>query len=112
LGTGETTLFNSMLSPIQPDSEKMAFKVEDVTKLEPLALSSSGVWRTLQTLQMFGNLMTEKDVKSALGIPDHSVALQSGRCVLHRKACELLVELNIERSFLGSLFEPNIHAFL
>jgi ABC-type branched-subunit amino acid transport system ATPase component len=108
LGAGETTLFNSMLSPTQPDSEKMAFKAEDVTKIEPSALSSSGVWRTLQTLQMFGNLMTEKDVKSALGIPDHSAALQSSSCVLHRKACELLVEL----SFLGSLFESNMHAFL
>jgi branched-chain amino acid transport system ATP-binding protein len=40
-------------------------------------------------------------VKSALGISDDAVALESGRCVLHRKASELLAEPDIERLFLG-----------
>jgi branched-chain amino acid transport system ATP-binding protein len=46
-------------------------------------------------------LMVEQNVKSALGISDDAVALESGRCVLHRKASELLAEPDIERLFLG-----------
>jgi branched-chain amino acid transport system ATP-binding protein len=46
-------------------------------------------------------LMVEQNVKSALKISDDAVALESGRCVLHRKASELLAEPDIERLFLG-----------
>jgi branched-chain amino acid transport system ATP-binding protein len=46
-------------------------------------------------------LMVEQNVKSALGISDDAVALESGRCVLHRRASELLAEPDIERLFLG-----------
>jgi branched-chain amino acid transport system ATP-binding protein len=55
-GSGKTTLFNSMLGQIKPDSGKIEFKGEDVTKLGPLALSRRGVGRTFQTLQVFGKM--------------------------------------------------------
>jgi branched-chain amino acid transport system ATP-binding protein len=46
-------------------------------------------------------LMVEQNVKSALKISDDAIALESGRCVLHRKASELLADPDIERLFLG-----------
>jgi branched-chain amino acid transport system ATP-binding protein len=46
-------------------------------------------------------LMVEQNVKSALKISDDAVALESGRCVLHKPASELLSDPHIERLFLG-----------
>ena len=46
-------------------------------------------------------LMVEQNVKSALKVSDEAVALESGRCVLHKRADELLADPNIERLFLG-----------
>jgi branched-chain amino acid transport system ATP-binding protein len=47
-------------------------------------------------------LMVEQNVKSALKISDEAIALESGRCVLHQPAAELLADPNIERLFLGA----------
>jgi len=46
-------------------------------------------------------LMVEQNVKSALKMADDAIALESGQLVLHKKASELLADLNIERLFLG-----------
>ena len=46
-------------------------------------------------------LMVEQNVKSALKVSDHAIALESGRLVLHKPAGELLADPNIERLFLG-----------
>jgi branched-chain amino acid transport system ATP-binding protein len=50
--------------------------------------------------------MVEQNVKSALKISDDAVALESGRCVLHKPADALLADPNIERLFLGG-YVPN-----
>ena len=42
------------------------------------------------------------DVKIALKISDDAIALESGFCVLHSAACELLDDSHIERLFRGS----------
>ena len=55
-GSGKTTLFNSMLGQIKPDSGRIEFKGQDVTKAGPLELSRLGVGRTFQTLQVFGKM--------------------------------------------------------
>lgn len=55
-GSGKTTLFNSMLGQIRPDSGRIEFKDQDVTKAGPLELSRLGVGRTFQTLQVFGKM--------------------------------------------------------
>lgn len=47
-------------------------------------------------------LMVEQNVKSALKISDEAIALESGRCVLHQPASQLLADPNIERLFLGA----------
>lgn len=48
-------------------------------------------------------LMVEQNVKSALQISDEAIALESGRLVLQKPACELLADPHIERLFLGGV---------
>lgn len=55
-GSGKTTLFNSMLGQIKPDSGRIEFKGQDVTRAGPLELSRLGLGRTFQTLQVFGKM--------------------------------------------------------
>jgi branched-chain amino acid transport system ATP-binding protein len=51
-------------------------------------------------------LMVEQNVKSALKMADDAIALESGRLVLHKPACDLLADPNIERLFLGGAPAP------
>jgi branched-chain amino acid transport system ATP-binding protein len=70
--------------------------------LSPLVVKD--VFALLKTLVANGTtvLMVEQNVKSALKISDDAIALESGRCVLHKRADELLADPDIERLFLGS----------
>ena len=69
--------------------------------LSPIVVKD--VFKLLQKLASQGTtvLMVEQNVKSALKISDDAIALESGTCVLHRKASELLADPDIERLFLG-----------
>jgi branched-chain amino acid transport system ATP-binding protein len=69
--------------------------------LSPIVVQD--VFKLLRKLVEQGTtvLMVEQNVKSALKISDDAVALESGRCVLHKPASELLADPNIERLFLG-----------
>jgi branched-chain amino acid transport system ATP-binding protein len=69
--------------------------------LSPIVVQD--VFKLLRDLVAQGTtvLMVEQNVKSALKISDDAVALESGRCVLHKPASELLADPNIERLFLG-----------
>lgn len=59
-GSGKTTMFNSMLGQIAPDSGSIEFKGENITGFSPVALNRRGIGRTFQTLQVFGK-MTVRD---------------------------------------------------
>jgi branched-chain amino acid transport system ATP-binding protein len=59
-GSGKTTMFNSVLGQIEPDSGSIQLNGEDISKLDPVQLSHRGVGRTFQTLQVFGK-MTVRD---------------------------------------------------
>ena len=69
--------------------------------LSPLVVQD--VFRLLRSLADAGTtvLIVEQNVKSALGMADEAIALESGRQVLHRRADELLRDPDIERLFLG-----------
>jgi branched-chain amino acid transport system ATP-binding protein len=69
--------------------------------LSPIVVKD--VFKLLRKLVEQGTtvLIVEQNVKSALQISDDAVALESGRCVLQKKASELLGDPNIERLFLG-----------
>jgi branched-chain amino acid transport system ATP-binding protein len=59
-GSGKTTMFNSVLGQITPDTGRIELNGEDITKLSPVQLNRRGVGRTFQTLQVFGK-MTVRD---------------------------------------------------
>ena len=59
-GSGKTTMFNSVLGQITPDTGRIELNGEDITSLSPQQLNQRGVGRTFQTLQVFGK-MTVRD---------------------------------------------------
>jgi branched-chain amino acid transport system ATP-binding protein len=69
--------------------------------LSPIVVQD--VFKLLRQLAAQGTtvLMVEQNVKSALKVSDEAIALESGQCVLHKKASELLADPNIESLFLG-----------
>ena len=69
--------------------------------LSPIVVQD--VFKLLRQLVEQGTtvLMVEQNVKSALKISDEAICLESGQCVLQRKASELLADPDIERLFLG-----------
>jgi branched-chain amino acid transport system ATP-binding protein len=71
--------------------------------LSPIVVQD--VFKLLRNLVQQGTtiLMVEQNVKSALKISDDAIALESGRCVLHKPASELLADPHIERLFLGGV---------
>jgi branched-chain amino acid transport system ATP-binding protein len=74
--------------------------------LSPIVVQD--VFKLLRHLAEQGTtvLMVEQNVKRALSISDDAVALESGRCVLHKPADELLRDPDIERLFLGGHIVP------
>jgi branched-chain amino acid transport system ATP-binding protein len=59
-GSGKTTMFNSVLGQITPDTGRIELEGRDITHLSPMQLNQRGVGRTFQTLQVFGK-MTVRD---------------------------------------------------
>ncbi len=55
-GSGKTTMFNSVLGQIRPDTGRIELKGRDITGLSPMELNRRGVGRTFQTLQVFGKM--------------------------------------------------------
>jgi len=55
-GSGKTTMFNSVLGQIAPDSGRITLKGKPITGLSPVQLNRRGVGRTFQTLQVFGKM--------------------------------------------------------
>jgi branched-chain amino acid transport system ATP-binding protein len=55
-GSGKTTMFNSVLGQITPESGRIELKGHDITGRSPMELSHLGVGRTFQTLQVFGKM--------------------------------------------------------
>jgi branched-chain amino acid transport system ATP-binding protein len=55
-GSGKTTMFNSVLGQIAPDTGKIELNGHDITGKSPMQLNQLGVGRTFQTLQVFGKM--------------------------------------------------------
>ena len=55
-GSGKTTMFNSVLGQITPDSGEIELNGQSITGLSPQKLNQLGVGRTFQTLQVFGKM--------------------------------------------------------
>jgi branched-chain amino acid transport system ATP-binding protein len=64
-GSGKTTLFNSILGQIRPDAGRAQLEGLDITGRSPLQLAQSGLGRTFQSLQVFGQISVRDNMIAA-----------------------------------------------
>ncbi len=62
-GSGKSTLLNVISGVYKPDSGKILFMDEDISKLPPYKICSKGVTKTSQTVQSFPDLTTLENVR-------------------------------------------------
>ncbi|MCE2453316.1 MAG: ABC transporter ATP-binding protein, partial [Nitrospinae bacterium] len=64
-GAGKTTLFNCITGFLRPDAGKVLLNGSDVTHLQSHKLVKSGIVRTFQITQVFGELSARENVELA-----------------------------------------------
>jgi branched-chain amino acid transport system ATP-binding protein len=65
-GSGKSTLLNLISGVYKPDSGKIFFLNEDVSKLPPYAICSKGITKTSQTVQSFPDMTAIENVLTAV----------------------------------------------
>jgi branched-chain amino acid transport system ATP-binding protein len=65
-GAGKTTLFNIITGHIAPDSGQIIFKGQDITGLPPYVISSLGIARSFQKVNIFSMLRVFENIQVAL----------------------------------------------
>jgi len=61
-GSGKSTLLNIISGVYKPDSGKVLFMNEDISKLPPYAVCAKGITKTSQTVQSFPDMTTIENV--------------------------------------------------
>jgi branched-chain amino acid transport system ATP-binding protein len=61
-GSGKSTLLNVISGVYRPDSGKILFLDEDISRLPPYAICSRGITKTSQTVQSFPDMTTIENV--------------------------------------------------
>ena len=62
-GSGKSTLLNLISGVYKPDSGKILFMNEDISKLPPYTICSRGITKTSQTVQSFPDMTTIENVR-------------------------------------------------
>lgn len=65
-GAGKTTFFNLLTGHIKPDAGNVFFQGKDITGLPPYIISSLGIGRSFQRLNIFSRLTTFENVQVAV----------------------------------------------
>ena len=80
-GAGKSTTFNCLSGLLAPDSGRVTFDGRDLFKMSPSERALSGLGRTFQTVQLFGDLTVSENLtvaaqsRAATGILGHMVGL-------------------------------------
>jgi branched-chain amino acid transport system ATP-binding protein len=65
-GSGKSTLLNLISGVYKPDSGKILFLDEDISKLPPYVICARGITKTSQTVQSFPDMTATENVLAAL----------------------------------------------
>ncbi len=65
-GAGKSTLFHLISGVEKPDSGKIYFKGKDITSMAPYEISTLGMGRTFQTLQIWGNMTVVENIMTGM----------------------------------------------
>ncbi|MBI3990083.1 MAG: ATP-binding cassette domain-containing protein, partial [candidate division NC10 bacterium] len=65
-GAGKTTFFNGLTGLIPPDSGKVLFKGQEITKLPPYAIIGKGIARSFQIISIFQELSVFENIRVAV----------------------------------------------
>jgi branched-chain amino acid transport system ATP-binding protein len=65
-GAGKTTLFNLLTGKLRPDSGRIVFEGEDITRLSPHEICRKGIGRSFQRINIFPRLSAFDNVQVAV----------------------------------------------
>jgi branched-chain amino acid transport system ATP-binding protein len=65
-GAGKSTLFHLISGVEKPDSGKIYFKRREITSMESHEISTLGIGRTFQTLQIWGNMTVVENIMAGM----------------------------------------------
>ncbi len=65
-GSGKSTLLNLISGVYNPDSGKITFLEEDITKLPPYKICAKGITKTAQTVQSFPEMTAVENVLTSV----------------------------------------------
>jgi len=85
-GAGKTTLFNLITGHLRPDSGRILFDGEDITRFPPYVICKKGIARSFQLLNIFPRLTVFENVQVAV-FSQHNRSLN-----LFRPARNMLIE--------------------
>ena len=114
-GAGKTSLLNCLNNFYHPDSGKILFKNQDLTKLPPYKIAQLGIARTFQHTALYTGLSTLDNLMAARHIHMRSGMLDSiiywGRAhpedIAHRLVVEEIIDFlemeHIRKSIVGAL---------
>jgi len=92
-GSGKTTLLNVISGVYKPDTGKVLFMNEDITKLQPYLICSKGITKTSQSVQSFPDMTTLENVLTGVLFGRKEVKEQDPL----RKAKELLEFVGLDQ---------------
>jgi branched-chain amino acid transport system ATP-binding protein len=67
-GAGKTTFFNMLTGLYRPNTGRIAFNGQDITRMRPDRIMAAGLARTFQNIRLFGTMSAVENVMVALHV--------------------------------------------